>query len=369
MPKTRGKYRRRGSATARDNRISRRPSPETESSDENQTDTSEESMLGGVHELPCPPRLVSAVKEEKPVLKEINQSVIRSVKQSSMIDEESAVIPPIPKLVKIEPKATDGTTTAYKRLQEPALGPAPLSVCRVENVAMPRIEASCTKASVISSTYMATAGAHRKPMFVPIKIRPQENASRETQSRVVHVRVSGDVQSIAPSPASQKTVPASVQPALVSRATITTNRNIQPRMSAIVCATREDAAARGVVEDLPGDVGASEQSSENHADLKQNMKRRRGRRPGKSVKYIKIDGGVASEDRAMTPLQQVEVNVSGEQVNGEPASPVKDTTIVDSKSSPEVGFFYHLKCPNVCGNFIYLFHSEKFQGPRWESNP
>lgn len=336
-----GKYRRKIETISQDNVVGRPPLPESDSSDENQTDTSEDSTVGS-HELPCPPKLVSSVnevkeeKDEKMGLAETNQGVIRAVKQSSLVEVKPTAIPPVPKLVKIEPKPE---AKVYESFRRPVPESTPVSVCCMEN----NIMTSSTKASVISSTYHAD-GAIQKSPYRPITMPTHENARipHETQSEEAKTRTSSDVL-LAASLTKDKlaNVPVSVSSnnrTLLSHAgTISTNRHIQSRISAIV-STSKEKATRSLVATSPSELG-TERHLECRNDLKQTFKRKRGRPPGKSTKYLKVqDMKLADQTPTrVNPLPQVEIDVSRVQVKTELITSLAEESIADDiQSSVEV---------------------------------
>ena len=206
---------------------------EADSSDDNNTDTSDENSI---QELPCPPKLVSGVKEEK------QSGVIRCAKE----DSKPATIPPVPKLVKIEVKEA----AAYSRSSQPdVMYTAQMSAHKVEKnkplkVSYPR--------SVITSSKCRDDELTDRVSFTP-----------QTREECILV----------------DDVPASIHAGLVSRAPAITVNHIQPRMSTIMSTT---LATQGeVTQNLKTSDG-------NGIRAEQPLKRKRGRPSGgKSNKCLK----------------------------------------------------------------------------------
>ena len=233
---------------------------EAESSDDNNTDTSDENSI---QELPCPPKLVSGVKEEK------QSGVIRCVKE----DSKSATIPPVPKLVKIKVKEA----AAYSRSSQPdVMYTAQMSAHKVEKnkplkVSYPR--------SVITSSKCRDDEQTDRVSFTP-----------QTREKCIIV----------------DDVPASIHAGLVSRAPAITVNHIQPRMSTIMSTT---LATQGeVTQNLKTSDG-------NDIRAEQPLKRKRGRPSGKSNKCLK--SGEANLVPKTVEDDQVLMKVNDEYVSAE----------------------------------------------------
>lgn len=195
---------------------------ETDSSDGNHTDVSEASSN---QDLPCPPKLITNIKEEKPI------GVIRTVKEVSL---KPAAIPPVPKLVKIE----QTQSISYGTFTESRL----------------------MHANQISGC--------QKETNIPLNVRFSGNLIASSQNRVAIVRQTRENHSS-----------VSIKPPLVSHArTVTTGHHAQPQMSTIITNT---ISARGEAAPKP------RTSNENEAGNEQPLKRKRGRPPGKSNKCLK----------------------------------------------------------------------------------
>jgi hypothetical protein len=239
---------------------------EAESSDDNHTDTSEASSI---QELPCPPKLVTKVKEEKLT------SVIRSVKHES----KSVEIPPVPKLVKIEPKEP----IPYGRYADP-------SSMHTDHHTD---ENTPLKVPYHSSTIASSQNTDDRRM---------KQASFITQTREKSIKI-------------EKDLPTNIHATLVSRAaTITTNHHVQPRMSTIMSTT---LATQG---EVTQNLGTSDG---NVARAEQPLKRKRGRPPGKSNKCLK------SSEMKVTP-KITEVQIKDEDHGG------TETLMESEDYSPEV---------------------------------
>ena len=206
---------------------------EAESSDDNHTDTSDENSI---QELPCPPKLVSSLKEEK------QPGVIRSVIQ----DTKPATIPPVPKLVKIEVKESQ----AYSRYtQSDVMYTGQMPAHKIEKNKALKVP---YPSSVITSSKYRDDEQTGSASFMP-------------QTRENCILVDDDF-------------PASIHASLVTRAPAITVNHIQPRMSTIMSTT---LATQGeVTQNLKTSDG-------NDIRGEQPLKRKRGRPSGKSNKCLK----------------------------------------------------------------------------------
>ena len=259
--------------------VERQVSNEAESSDENQTDTSETSS---VQELPCPPKLVSSIKEEKRLC------VIRSVKQ----ENKPTLIPPVPKLVKIE--LTE--PVPYDHYSEPNLDNHLSS--RQINKSSPSEVLYST--SVIASSHYKVDHDKRR---LPVTTQPHEN----------YIVVENDC-------------PASIHASRVSHAaTITTNHHIQPRMSTIMST---GLATQG---EVTKNLGTSD---ENEARTEQPLKRKRGRPPGKTTKFLK-----SCEVKIAPKIMEDDVV----HIKVEDQHMCTDTLMESEEYSPEVSVHYTIR--------------------------
>ncbi|XP_028391433.1 uncharacterized protein LOC114516216 [Dendronephthya gigantea] len=225
-----------------------------ESSDDNQTDTSETSS---VQELPCPPKLVANIKEEKP----FEIGVIRSVKQEN--DCKLLAIPPVPRLVKIE-REEPSPNGQFRPFTEPAM------------------------------MYSGQISSHHMEKTDPLKMLPSSSVissgqcefnGQTTREKCIEVTVDENC-SLGSS--------ATIHPSLVSHAaTITTNHHIQPRMSTIIRTP----------------IATQEEATKNEARVEQPLKRKRGRPPGKSNKCLKLSEMKIAPKTSLIDDDEVQIKI------------------------------------------------------------
>ena len=244
---------------------------------------------------------------------EMSTGVIRSVKHASEFDSKPLPIPPIPKLVKIEPKDPDAT-----HFRNQTKSGAPL-------------------------VYTTQTADYAPEKSIPIRVSLSGSVISTSQYRddgrthVSRATLTHNVGKCEQVPVDKVDCPASASTTLVSRAsTITTYNNIQPRMSTIVSttlATQGEVTANLMTSELsrPGDELSTEQP----------LKRRRGRPPGKSKKSSKVAEMQNIAPKRETPLLevddgvQVKIEDSGEQMYTEHGIVVEDEEY-SPEDSPEV---------------------------------
>lgn len=298
--------------------VCEQPSNEADSSDDNQTDTSETSSIGG-QEPPCLPKLV----KEEPAIPETSKGVIRTVKQASEYVSKPSAIPPIPKLVKIEPK--EANTVPYRHFQhytEPGV-----SLLNTNQTSRYNTDKNIPLKMSFSSSVISTSPCR------------DVGRSRDSGTRVTYTTQSCKVEQ-GSKISEQETSPTYVHASchentsLVSRATtVIPNHNMQPRMSTIVSVP---LATKGEVTKNLRTCGLSRPGNE--AKAEQPLKRKRGRPPGKSNKVLKL-AEVKIAPKKETSL--VEVNGMDDQIHveietGEHMYPESGVLLENEEDSPEV---------------------------------
>jgi hypothetical protein len=194
--------------------------------------------------------------------------VIRSVKQ----DGKPAEIPPVPKLVKIEP----GVSTSYRRYSEPSLMYTDQTSDHHIEEDIP-LKVPYSSSTIASSQYRDNGKTNR--------------VTFTTQTREKCINVDKDCHT---------KLPASIHATLVSHAaTITTNHHVQPRMSTIM------STAHATQGEVTQNLGTSDG---NEARAEQPLKRKRGRPPGKSNKCLKsydmkIAGKTTEDDQLQIKVE------------------------------------------------------------------
>ena len=297
--------------------------------------------------MPCPPKLVSTMKEKPTVVLEVNQGVIRSVKHAG-------AVPPIPKLVKIEPQTTSHAVsmTSFQQFHQPQVKVETMShsnavpICRMENTSATKMSTPAkisANSSVISSSYyntnmkLSTSSYQSKNNASSFESQRSTYEAQARVSRVLPVQSLPIATSHATSRATSRAsaLPPTRVPLVTG--TTTTNQTIRPRMSAIVSTAREqDRLLPAVTNDVRG-VENNDVNSARHSecpnDVKPPLKRRRGRPPGKSTKYIKVQGGKNELQQVVpkpSPLRPVEMN------RGSPVPPKSESmpTVFPVTSEP-----------------------------------
>ena len=212
--------------------------------------------------------------------------------------KQSLEIPPVPKLVKIEPKEP----IPFGRYSEPNVIYTDQISDRHTNKNIP-LKVPYSSSTIVSSQYREDRGKNQ--------------VSFVTQAREKCNKVEKDCPVNLPA-----NLPANIHVShaatiIVSHAaTITTNHHIQPRMSTIMCTTLATKA------EVTQNVATSDG---NEARAEQPLKRKRGRPPGKSNKCLK------PTEMKIAPKTVEEVQIKEEDGHG-----VTETLMESEEYSPEV---------------------------------